>query len=252
MFDKILSKVGIGNAKVNTLLHQPAVMRGEFATGEIHITGGKVAQQINRIYIDLQTTYDSFRVGKKGPQNCQLMRVNISDAFTLDAAEEAIFDFEIEIPMVTPVSIHDPSLHLLTGLDVSFALDPKDRDPLQVLPDPATAQVLVAAEKLGLFHTQKSGHCIEFENSSGVPYVQEFIFHTPVESGLPIGELELLVISDGDIADIIMKMSLGQRGFSEWQTNPLQQDEDGVRLQVAHDHPFGPEELAQIIRENFG
>jgi sporulation-control protein len=251
MFDKILSKVGIGNAKVNTLLHQSEVMRGELVTGEVHLTGGKVAQEVRQLYLDLFTSFEYERDGRKSTQTFQLYRLHLSDAFTLDAGEEAIFDFELEIPVTAPVSIHRPSLHLVTGLDVAFAFDPKDRDPITVLPDPATAQILVAAEQIGFGHSHESGRCIEFANGSGVPYVQEFVFKPQQGSFVQrVEELEMLVISDGDIAQVILEIDRRNRGVGGWIADAMDMDERSVHLEIAHDHPFSPQDLAQIIEEN--
>jgi len=47
MFDKVMAAVGIGNAQVDTRLASGVIRSGESLEGEIHILGGKVAQEIS-------------------------------------------------------------------------------------------------------------------------------------------------------------------------------------------------------------
>lgn len=67
-----------------------------------------------------------------------------------------------------------------TGLDIKTAINPKDRDALEVRPHPLVHRVLEAVEKLG-FHLHKV-ECEYADRFGGAyPFVQEFEFR-PVET----------------------------------------------------------------------
>ncbi len=56
-FNKVLGSIGIGGAKVDTKLEKSEYTAGEMMTGKVEIYGGKVEQQIDSIYITVNTTY---------------------------------------------------------------------------------------------------------------------------------------------------------------------------------------------------
>ena len=172
MFKKMLSKVGIGGAKVDTVLKDLPVVRGEHLSGEIQIEGGKVEQQVEQVYLELSTTYTYENdEGGISTSSVVLHRLNIAESFELFPRELKTFNFELEVPLVSPVTVGRPVTYLRTGLDVKGSADPKDRDPVAIAPEPATEKLLKAIEALGFEHAPDSGDCIEMENASGVPYV---------------------------------------------------------------------------------
>jgi len=65
MFDKMLSSFGIGSAKVDTKLHKNSYIAGEELTCVVEITGGKVEQKIDEIYLSVKTKYIKERDDKK-------------------------------------------------------------------------------------------------------------------------------------------------------------------------------------------
>lgn len=256
MFKKMLSSIGIGAAKVDTILHQEEVMRGESVTGEIHITGGKIAQPINKIYLELTTNYYYEREDHDGDEteyltNFVLEALDIEDSFTIEAGEETIFDFELAVPLCTPLSFNRQKVWVRTGLDVSMALDPSDNDPLTILPDPATDKILAAAEALGLHHTHHSGTCHEYPNPFGVPYVQEFCFKP---QGGPLAgrvdEIEMLIAADSEVAQVIMEVDKRGRGLRGFLAEAMDRDEKHAHVEVGHDDAFGPQDLLGIIEDN--
>ena len=54
-FKKLLASVGIGQAKVDTILFDEVVEPGGILTGEIQIQGGQVDQEIDKIDLCLRT-----------------------------------------------------------------------------------------------------------------------------------------------------------------------------------------------------
>lgn len=254
MFDKFLSKVGIGAAKLDTVLNNPEVMRGEFLTGEIRMTGGKTAQKINQVYLELYTHYRYISQSYDGEEHESttsfvLHRLNIAESFTLEAGEEAVWDFEIEVPLYTPITLQVPNVWLKTGLDVSWAWDPKDNDVVKVLADLATDRILRAAETLGFVHTHESGICYQMENPYGAPFVQEFVFKGTGAIGQYVEELEMLLAADAEVAEVMMEIDQRNHGIGGWIADELDLDEHKLSFHLGHDQAFTAADLESIIQE---
>jgi sporulation-control protein len=257
MFDKFLSKVGIGAAKVDTVLTNPEVMRGEYLTGEIRMTGGKSAQKINQVYLELYTHYNSLSESSYGDvhesrSSFVLHRLNIAEAFTLEAGEEAVWDFEIEVPLYTPITMEAENVWLKTGLDVSWAWDPKDNDAVCVIADPASEQILAAAESLGFEHIDLSGQCHEMPNPYGAPFIQEFVFEGRGPLAKRVEFLNMLLAADEDQAEVLMVVDQRNRGIGGWMADAMGHDKHELKFELGHDQAFSPEDLEGIILEALG
>lgn len=257
MFDKFLSKVGIGAAKVDTVLSHPEVMRGEYLTGEIRMLGGKTAQQVNQVYLELYTHYRHIQHSHDGDEHEStasfiLHRLNIAESFTLEAGEEVIWDFEMEVPLFTPVTLAVPNVWLKTGLDVSWAWDPKDKDVVKISADPATDKILTAAESLGFVHTHQSGICYQMDNPYGAPFVQAFEFKGTGRIGQYVEELEMLLAADAEAAEVMIELDRRNRGIGGWIADQLDLDEHHLSFHLRHDQDFTAADLEAIIHEALG
>ena len=58
MFKKLTAKMGAGAASVDAVLSTPTVRPGEQVTGVVHVEGGDVEQEINRITVALETVVE--------------------------------------------------------------------------------------------------------------------------------------------------------------------------------------------------
>ncbi len=245
MFDKFLSKVGVGAAKVDTVLHQSSVIRGGHLQGEIRMTGGKVSQDVKRVYLELYTQYSYENdQGHLSTSTCVLHAMDIDEEFSLLANEEVVYDFELEVPFETPISFGKTKVQLKTGLDVDWAFDPKDKDLIEILPDPATENILAAAEALGFEHSNESGACIEMDNPAGTPFVQNFSLIGQQGLGREIEVLELLILASEGEAQVQVEIEKRNQGFGAHSAERLQ-----LNFNLAHDTDFGPETLESILRQ---
>lgn len=236
MFDKFLARVGIGSARIETRLNATQVQRGDFLTGEIRLRGGNVDQDVRCVYLDLLSHYREEDLhGRLQQQSFSLHRMNIDENFSLAAGEEAVFDFELEVPWVSPVSFGPCESWLRTGLDIEKALDPKDKDVIQVLPDPATEAVMLAFENLGFHHQSDSGQCVAMANDVGVPYVQLFLMEGLLR-GYPVS-LDLLVMAHENAADVQVELPGSGRL---------------LRFSVPQQAAFGANELQELLDEHLG
>lgn len=134
MFKKFLSKIGIGGASVDLVLHKNSARMGDTITGELLVHGGDVDQQINGITVEL-------RVKSRYVQNDTTLSVDNCVAtvraaapFTLGVKETKKFPFECQIPEFIAMSSITTQYYFKTNLDIEAALDSKDRDFLTILP----------------------------------------------------------------------------------------------------------------------
>ena len=67
VFNKVLASVGIGAATVDTKLESEQVVPGEEIKGIVEIQGGNVEQQINEIYLSINTQYVKESNDQKAP-----------------------------------------------------------------------------------------------------------------------------------------------------------------------------------------
>ncbi|MEZ0369193.1 MAG: sporulation protein [Candidatus Sericytochromatia bacterium] len=244
MFDKMLSRVGIGSARVDTILHNFEVARGDMLKGEIRMYGGKAPQVINKFDLELVTTYQQeLKPGASG-YKLSLRHHSLAEHFTLGAGEEKVLNFELLVPIATPISLGSTKSWIDTLVDVNWALDPKDNDPITILPDPATAHVLAALLELGYAHTEQSGVYLAMSGEYDMPFMQAFEFKaTKPVPGMP-AELSLLIQANSYDAEIHLEL------------DPIDEMEDGiregrmVRLRLRQDADFTSETLKKMLEKS--
>lgn len=236
MFEKFLARVGIGNAQIETHLNNTQVQRGDFLSGEIRLRSGNVDQEVRCVYLDLLSSYrEEDHTGRLQQRRFSLHRMNIDENFSLAAGEEIVFDFELEVPWVSPVSFGPFDVRLRTGLDIEKALDPKDTDRIEVLPDPATEQVMLAFENLGFQHQPESGQSVAMPNDVGVPYVQIFLMDGLLQ-GYPVS-LDIMVMAHEAAADFQVELPGSGRA---------------LRFSVPQNTAFGAADLQNLLEEQLG
>lgn len=255
MFEHILSIIGIGASRVDTVLTQPDVVRGQMMSGEVRMFGGKTDQSINGIALELVTDYRLPLDIQRPGYEIVLWEHSLSEIFTLKAGQEKILPFRCLVPMNTPISQGPAKVWLNTRLDVALAVDPKDRDPLQVQAEPATAQLLNAAADLGFVQTADSGSCIGVEGQHEIQVVQAFVFESGAniqESLSGITKLELIVLANSYDAEIQIEVNRPAAGLSGWlpdQASHSPQAKNRAVFRLRHDLAFGPEQLAEKLHQ---
>ncbi|CAG21841.1 sporulation protein [Photobacterium profundum] len=220
-FRKSFASLGIGAAKVDTVLKHDVLIPGENLPVVIHVQGGATEQQIDNINVQLCCRYidevpvsrgDSEHRKEKRPQTCVLATWSLPESFVIGVNEAREFDVNLELPFNTPVTIGDAKVWLETYLDIPLARDPKDTDTLTVRPEPLMDGVFTALENAGLRILQ-----VECEAASGfdLPFVQEFEF-VPV-SGPYHGlwrELEVVAYRDSDGLQLWFELDRRLKGIS--------------------------------------
>ncbi|WP_028024192.1 sporulation protein [Enterovibrio calviensis] len=203
MFKKLKASLGIGAAKVDTLLHNESVYQGETLKGVVLIKGGDIEQQVDAITLKLCTEVKVESDSGTSYQTFVLGSLQANDPFVIQPGEEKVVPFELvphqETP-ITAVNARSNKCHVWveTALDIEFAIDPSDRDFLEIRPLPAVQRVLDVLEREGFTMVKadvEKGHLRGDGFSSQSGCYQELEFQN---SGLfNRREIELSFILDG-------------------------------------------------------
>lgn len=261
-FKKALSSIGIGSAKVDTIIDNAQAVPGELVQGYVLVDGGKVEQEINQISIEVcchyfsEETYteededgDEREYTRRVRHNATLSSFKITDAFTTQVGQSQRFDFEIELPFYTPLSFGDSHVWLRTNLDIAAAIDKSDKDTVEVLPTERQQQVLDAMNELGFALVE-----VECEEGRqlGQPFVQEFEFK-PQHGDFRgrVDEVEMLMVSHPDRLALLVEVDRRARGFSGFFSEVFDRDETRLWLDIT-DMEQGEvtEQLYNAINDN--
>lgn len=155
MLNKLKASLGIGAAKVDTVLDSIEVFQGGELSGTVNIVGGDVEQQIDVINIVLNTEVKVETEDSTSYENFSLGRIQAVDAFVIQPGETKQVPFRMLLNDETPVTALNASKNqshvwVETTLDIDFAIDPKDRDFVVVKPLPAVAKIIQAIEASGM------------------------------------------------------------------------------------------------------
>jgi len=180
---KTLASFGIGSAKVDSVLQQEVLYPGQKVNIIVHVYGGAQAQEIDNINLNLCCQYikevpvnpdkQNSNHTRRVHQTYSLAKWSLPYAFEIGPGETRDFDVELDIPLNTPITIGDAKVWLETGLDISMAIDPTDKDILTVRPDSLLDGIFTELEEQGLRIRQVECEAVDgFE----LPFVQEFEF----------------------------------------------------------------------------
>jgi len=154
MFKKILASVGIGAAKVDTVLETEHLQPGQIFNAQIIIEAGDVNQEISGLDLALMTRVKV--AGEEGEYftNHIIEKWRITDIGEIEPGQQKTIPFEARLHSETPITEinagHNQShVWLETGLDIDLALDPNDKDHLHIYPNEAVNTFMQAMDKLG-------------------------------------------------------------------------------------------------------
>jgi sporulation-control protein len=154
MFKKVLASIGIGAAKVDTVLHTEHLQPGQKFSAEVIVQAGDVEQDISGLELVLMTKVKV--ESEEGDYFIDhiLDKWLIIDKRTLTPGEELRIPFEARLHSETPITeisqgLNQSLVWIATGLNIDFALDAKDKDPVYVYPNEAVKALMSAMKKLG-------------------------------------------------------------------------------------------------------
>ncbi|MCR8642222.1 sporulation protein [Paenibacillus sp. N1-5-1-14] len=245
-FNKMLAKVGIGSAEVDTLLEKDSYVPGEEVSGVVRLKGGSVDQKVDRIYIQLMTRYIRESDDKKYTEHYCLAKVNVTGAIDLKSGEQMEIPFSFSLPLETPVTYSGQPVWLHTGLDIEVAVDPSDKDGIEVKPHPYMEVVFQAVQSLGFRF--RTATCEYSRYGHGVPFEQEFEFLPGSSFSSRIKELELVMTVDQGGIHVRVEIDRKARGLSGIFEQALDMDERHGKVYFsASDLRSGPETVARTL-----
>ncbi|MFC4353548.1 sporulation protein [Chryseomicrobium palamuruense] len=238
IFQKMLASVGIGSAKVDTILSKAVYRAGEMLEGTIKIYGGTSDQQVDAIYLSVYTTYLRESDDRKVTDYAAIHKEKVSERFLITAGGQKDIPFRFTLPFDTPATKGSTRVWIQTGVDIASAKDPTDKDFIQVEPTQIAQHVLQEVERLG-FRLRKS----ECEQASrkyrGIyPFMQEFEY-VPMTGEFygKLDELEIVFLSQtAEKAELLLQIDRKARGFGGFLAEALDQDETYVPLTLTKQH----------------
>ncbi|KDN30200.1 Gram-positive sporulation control protein Spo0M [Vibrio fortis] len=155
MFKKLKASLGIGAAKVDTVLDNIEVFQGGELSGNVHILGGDVEQQIDLINLVLNTEVKVETEDSTSYETFSLGRIQAVEPFTIQPGETKQVPFRLKLNDETPITALNAKMNqchvwVETNLDIGFAIDPKDRDFIVVKPLPTVEKIIQGVEAAGM------------------------------------------------------------------------------------------------------
>ena len=188
MFKSILRSLGVGGATVETVITDPEVEVGGEVAGEIRITGGSHDQDIRGVVLEIVTRA---RVETRGDEKVYA-EIALGEATLnpgrIEAQATVVLPFRIRLPASAPITMGSTQTLLKTRLDVAGAVDPRDTDPIRVLPNAAMYAVFDGMERAGFRLVETE---VEYNPRRANPFVQEFDFRPRSARDYGIEEVEI-------------------------------------------------------------
>jgi len=230
-FNRMLASVGIGNARLDTLLEKDSYEVGEVVRGVVRMNGGSVEQSIDNIYVSVYTQYLRESNDRKVVENCEIARFHVFEPFTLQPNEQHDVPFSFELPWTTPLTIGKTSVWIRTGLDIRSAVDPTDKDYIDVIQNDEMAVVLDAFDTLG-FRLRKADCEYAPRRGNGVPFVQEFEFVPTTHFQGRLDEVEVIFYDYGSELELVLQIDRRGRGIGGLIAEMADRDESFVSYRI--------------------
>ncbi len=175
------------------------------------------------------THYTEEHGDNKYTRDCALALYHMPDAVALQPGERRDTRFAIPMPYSAPLTLAGQRVWLRTSLDIEFAIDPKDRDPIQVSPGPLQQRILDAMQHLG-FHAVRA-KCEKSYLGRDVPFVQE-IEMKPYSGAFRgrLDEVDVVMLPYPGGIDLILEVDRRARGLGSWLAELVDADESRFRL----------------------
>lgn len=246
-FKKMLASVGIGNAKVDTVLDTAQVPVGGDISGIVYIEGGQVDQQVDRIYLFIKSEYVREHDDRKVRETATITKFLLTDRFTLRAGERKEVPFRFTLPEYTPITLRSSGVWVETGLDIPSAADATDRDALNVTPSDEIQIALDAIELLG-FRLREVTNDYAPRLGGPLSFVQEFEYVPTTKFRGRLDELEVLFRQQNGDLELMLEVDRRARGLGGFFSEAMGTDESLVRLSLSRsDLSRGPHYVAEIL-----
>lgn len=218
----IISSIGIGSAKLDLVLDSENLKPCSKVTGIVHVEGGIEHQHIENISIrvitqHMQTYSDSAHITSNIPQkvNHIIQKVNFPINKTINSGETIEKPIEFILDFETPTTISKSKVWIQTALDIKNAIDPKNKDYVNVAPHPYVENILDAIKELN-FSLKEVKNEYLYSKKEGVPFVQWFKYAPLNNLKERFEELRVAFIIKEESIELVFEidsMANGIKGF---------------------------------------
>lgn len=217
MLKKILASVGIGKARVDTILLDDQLRAGDTFAIEVVITGGDVEQELNGLEFAIMAQAKAEK--SLGDDEVKYNKSVILQSWkpmlkqVIQPGETVIRRFNLNLHSEAPATqlFGQPiaKVWLQTGLDIKNGVDGSDKDPLVIVPSATQLAVLELIENSGfrLYKTDiEAGYIRAKQFSSHLPCYQEYEFKPASHSFFGARELEVTFVDNGESTGVLIEI----------------------------------------------
>jgi len=206
MFNRMLSRFGIGGPSVDTVLDSPHVVPGRPVTGQVHVQGGTVDAELGQVVLTLVASADHGYGG-----DTEFFRLVVQRGVRVPAGQLVSIPFRLPLPWETPVTEVDgavlPGMRVgvRTDLLVEGAPDQGDLDPVLVGPLPSQDKVLDAFGVLGFTFRSADlvpGHLPGVSGELG--FHQELGFFPPARYAGSVNQVTVTFVATSNELHVIL------------------------------------------------
>jgi sporulation-control protein len=211
--NRLLRAFGVGGPTVRTELTTASAQPGGTYTGTVEVTGGDRAVSIGYIALVLLT-----RAGVQGgtagsESRVEFHRQQVVDGFALPARERRTFEVSCDVPFEAPLTrafrqpLAGMEVSLRTELEVAFAVDRSDLDPVEVTALPSQQHILDALVRLGFQFVKaevEKGRLSRLPQT--LPFYQELSFLPGAAYAPHVRQLDVSFVATGSKLHVVMEL----------------------------------------------
>ncbi len=140
VFKRFMQALGVGGPSVETVLANPNARPGGYLEGQVHITGGDHATDIEYVSLGLVTRVEVESGDSEYDTTQEFHRSRLTGAFRLEPGQRHDIPFRFDVPWETPIThvynqyLHGMTMGLRTELEVARAVDKGDLDQVAIFP----------------------------------------------------------------------------------------------------------------------
>lgn len=241
-----MASIGIGSAKIDTILNSRIVQPGCEVKGYVKIQGGEVEQRIDNIYLNVCTEYEKESDDKKYNVKETIQKITIPINKTIETKEKLEIPFSFILSNKTPVSMGNSFVWISSQLDIKMAIDPKDGDDLSVNPHPNMDVILRGIHKLG-FKLRKVKNDYSRYNSE-VNFIQNFEFIPMNNFRGKLDEIEVGFFMKNSSIDLLIQIDRKAKGLGGLLLDHFDLDENLVRISInENDLKQGEDHISSLL-----
>jgi sporulation-control protein len=222
VFKKLLASMGAGGASVETVLQNPNVTPGGVVQGQVHLAGGQIEQEIERVSVGLTARVEVDTDDHEFHTNMDFWKQPLTGRFQLQPGQRHDIPFQMSVPWETPPTaffgqaLRGMALGVETEVEIAKSVDKGDLDPLQVHPLPAQERLLQAVVQLGFRFSKADLERGRIAGSSQqLPFYQEIEFYPAPQYSGGMNQLEVTFIAGPSSMEVVLEVDKRGGLFTE-------------------------------------